>query len=346
VALLKKKMGIKASNTAEVFFENTPVPIENVIGKVGEGFKVAMRILNNGRFGMGAGLSGLMKLCFKASMDHAKNRSQFGTKIKDFPIIKDKIARNALRIYATESMTYLVSSLMDMGSQDYELEAASLKVFASESAWTVCDESIQILGGMGFMKEPGLERILRDLRIFKIFEGTNEILRLLVTSGANEVGKKLRAGGTTGYVISKFGKMVGVGKSPKFTLAHPSLKQSTQLIEENTTHFAQAVETLVVKHKKELLNQQLALKRIANIAINLFAMSAVVSRATRSITKNLPSSNDEIQLANAFCQDSSNLIRFELRGLQEDHQLDTDLCKISDKMFESDGYKINHPVEL
>jgi len=342
VVLLKRKWESKLLIHLKFFFENTPVPIENILGKVGDGFKVAMRILNNGRFGMGAALTGTMKLCLQTALNFAKNRTQFGAKIKDFPIIKDKIARIVLRIYACESMSYLLSSLMDAGSQDYELEAASLKVYASESSWIVCDEAIQILGGMGFMKEAGLERVMRDLRIFRIFEGTNEILRLLVTSGANEVGKKLKAGGATGLVFGKLGKMVRSG--PKFSLVHPSLKQSSSLVEELTVLFSKAVEDLVIKHKKELLNQQLQLKRVSNIAINLFAMSAVLSRASRSVEKNLPSNSLDVQIANAFCQDAANNIEFELHGLENDGQLDKDLCEISDKIFEQDGYKVAHPL--
>lgn len=189
----EKKMGIKCSNTAEVYFEDTKVPIENVLGGVGNGFKVAMNILNNGRFGMAASLSGTMAACIQKAAEHASQRVQFGKKIEEYGAIQEKLARMALYQYATESMAFMISSNMDGGSQDYHLEAAISKVFASESAWFVCDEAIQILGGMGYMKHTGLERVLRDLRIFRIFEGSNDILRLFVAlSGIQYAGGHLK----------------------------------------------------------------------------------------------------------------------------------------------------------
>lgn len=139
-----------------------------------------MNILNNGRFGMAGALSGTMRACIKKAVDHATTRTQFGQRIDSYGGIQEKIARMTMLHYVTESMAYMISGNMDSGAQNYHLEAAISKVFASECAWYVCDESIQILGGMGFMKDTGLERVLRDLRIFRIFEGTNDILRLFV----------------------------------------------------------------------------------------------------------------------------------------------------------------------
>ncbi|KAK7065928.1 hypothetical protein SK128_015293, partial [Halocaridina rubra] len=176
----EKKMGIKASNTAEIYFEDVRIPAENVLGGVGKGFKVAMEILNNGRFGMAAALSGTMRYSIKKAVDFATTRTQFGRRIDSFGTIQEKLARMAMLHYVTESLAYMISSNMDAGSKDYHLEAAISKCFASEAAWTVTDEAIQVMGGMGFMKDSGLERVMRDLRIFRIFEGTNDILRLFV----------------------------------------------------------------------------------------------------------------------------------------------------------------------
>merc|ERR1711922_13308 len=189
-----KKMGIKCSNTAEVYFENTPVPVENILGKVGDGFKVAMAILNNGRFGMGAALSGTMRSVIQKAAEHATQRAQFGSRIDSYGAIQEKIAKMSMIHYATESMAYMVAGTMDAGHQDYHLEAAISKIFASEAAWNVTDEAIQVLGGNGFMTGNGLEKLMRDLRIFRIFEGTNDILRLFVAlTGLQFAGGHLRA---------------------------------------------------------------------------------------------------------------------------------------------------------
>merc|ERR1711992_506495 len=189
----EKKMGIKCSNTAEVYFENAPVPVENVLRQPGDGFKVAMEILNNGRFGMGAALSGTMRSVIQKATDHATQRAQFGSRIDGYGAIQEKIARMSMLHYATESLAYMVAGIMDQGHKDYQLEAAVSKIFSSEAAWYVTDEAIQILGGMGFMRDCGLEKVMRDLRIFKIFEGTNDILRLFIAlTGMQFAGGHLR----------------------------------------------------------------------------------------------------------------------------------------------------------
>merc|ERR1719486_565573 len=207
----ENKMGIKCSNTAEVYFENTPIPVENVIGQPGEGFKVAMQILNNGRFGMAAALSGTQRNAIKKAVEHAITRHQFGGRIDSYGAIQEKIARMSMTHYATESVAYMVSGLMDQGFQDYQLEAAISKVFASEAAWFVTDEAIQILGGMGYMRDCGLEKVMRDLRIFRIFEGTNDILRLFVAlTGIQYAGGHLRElQKAVQSPISNFGVVLG-----------------------------------------------------------------------------------------------------------------------------------------
>jgi very long chain acyl-CoA dehydrogenase len=163
----EKKLGIKCSNTAEVYFDACPVPAENVLGEVGGGFKVAMEILNNGRFGMGAALTGCMKGLLAGVREHANNRTQFGKKIGEYGVIKEKLAGIAARIYGAESLAYMLASNMDRGMQDYMLEAAAGKIYASDAAWWSADEAIQIMGGLGFMKSLPYERVLRDLRIFR-----------------------------------------------------------------------------------------------------------------------------------------------------------------------------------
>ena len=152
----EKKMGIKASNTAEVYFDNVKVPVKNIIGKEGEGFKVAMNILNSGRFGMCAALTGTMRHCIEKAVEHATQRTQFGDKISNFGAIQEKIARMSLAHYTAESLAYIISGVMDKGYKDFQVEAAIAKVFASEAAWFVCDETIQILGGMGYMRGAGI----------------------------------------------------------------------------------------------------------------------------------------------------------------------------------------------
>jgi len=262
----EKKMGIKCSNTAEVYFEDVPVPAENILGGLGNGFKVAMQILNNGRFGMAAALSGTMRSGITKAVEHATQRHQFGSRIDSYGAIQEKIARMTMAHYATESMAYMVSGVMDSGASDYQLEAAISKVFASENAWFVTDEAIQILAGMGYMKDCGIEKVMRDLRIFRIFEGTNDILRLFVAlTGIQYAGGHLRElQKAVKDPISNFGVVFGeVAKRGKTSLGlgsgnalaemvHPNLKDVGAQVCKNTEMFGNSVEKLLIKHGNDL----------------------------------------------------------------------------------------------
>merc|ERR1712126_46785 len=266
----EKKMGIKCSNTAEVYFENTPIPVENVLSKPGDGFKVAMQILNNGRFGMGAALSGTMRSVIQKATDHATQRVQFGSRIDGYGAIQEKIAKMSMIHYATESMAYMVSGTMDRGYEDYQLEAAISKIFASEAAWFVTDEGIQILGGNGYMRALGLEKVMRDLRIFRIFEGTNDILRLFVAlTGIQYAGGHLQELqraiknpiGNFGLVFGEVSKRAGhaVGMTSVNQLAahvHPNLAGSAALACKAVDAFGAAVEAALIKHGKNIIHEQ------------------------------------------------------------------------------------------
>ncbi|XP_044525431.1 very long-chain specific acyl-CoA dehydrogenase, mitochondrial-like [Gracilinanus agilis] len=189
----QKKMGIKASNTTEVHFNNVRVPAENLLGDFGDGYKIASNILNSGRFAMVCALVGtIRKLIIKAT-NFAATRKQFGTTISNHGIIQKKLARMVMYHYVTESMAYMISGNLDRQVSDFHLEVAICKIFASEAAWEVIDECIQVLGGMGYMKEGGVEQIMRDLRIFRILQGTNDVLRVFIAlGGLQHAGAQLK----------------------------------------------------------------------------------------------------------------------------------------------------------
>ena len=126
-------------------------------------------------------------------MEQVTSRVQFGNKLEMYGVVQEKLARMTIAQYVTESIAYLLSGIMDLGSEEFQLEAAISKIYGSESAWMVADECIQLHGGMGYMSECGLERVMRDLRIFRIFEGSNDILRLFISlTGLQYAGKHLR----------------------------------------------------------------------------------------------------------------------------------------------------------
>jgi len=356
----EKKMGIKCSNTAEVYFENTPVPVENVLSQPGDGFKVAMQILNNGRFGMGAALSGTMRAVIQKATDHATNRVQFGSRIDSYGAIQEKIARMSMIHYATESMAYMVAGTMDAGYQDYQLEAAISKIFASEAAWFVTDEAIQVLGGNGFMKALGLEKVMRDLRIFRIFEGTNDILRLFVAlTGIQYAGGHLRElqkavkdpisnfGVVLGEVTKRAKAGAGIGSGNLLSgEVHPNLAESAALTCKAVDAFGATVEKLLIKHGKNIINEQFLLNRLANATIDIYANSCVLSRCTQSLNQGLESAQHEEMMTKVWCSESYTRIKDNLNQISNPNVLSNfkTMSKISEGVCSNNAPVQGNPL--
>lgn len=176
----EKKLGIRGSVTNAIHFDNVKVPQENIIGEEGRGFLIAMRVLDAGRLGVGACSLGAAKELLKLSVDYAKNRFQFGQSIIKFQSIQFMISEMTSKIYAMESMLYRAAKNYELG-KDVSQEAAIVKLFCSEAVSEVADIALQIHGGMGFSRELPIERYYRDARVLRIFEGTSEIQKLIIS---------------------------------------------------------------------------------------------------------------------------------------------------------------------
>lgn len=176
----EKKLGIKGSVTNTIAFDNVEIPEENMIGTDGRGFFVAMETLNSGRLGLGAACFGAAKELLELSVNFSKQRKQFGDPISKFQAIQFMLSDIATHVYAMENMVYKAAFKVDNG-EDISLDAAIVKLYCSEAICEIADKALQIHGGMGFSAELPLERFYRDARISKIFEGTNEIQKLIIS---------------------------------------------------------------------------------------------------------------------------------------------------------------------
>jgi len=318
------------------------IPVENVLGEVGGGFKVAMNILNNGRFGMGACLTGTMKMLIEKATEHANNRKQFVSKLREYQGIQQKIARMNMLCYANESMAYMLCGNMDRGAPEYQLEAAISKIFASQAAWDVCDETIQILGGAGFMKDVGIERWMRDLRIFRIFEGTNDILKLFVAlNGVQDLGKKVTAGGVGALFGVAKTQLLGIG--PIKAKLHSGLAESGKHLTADIAQFHVGVAQKVLQHKKGIINEQVTLNRIADVSILLQSMGAVISRANAAADKGDAS---EIAIAAAWCSESHHNIALLLADMRNSAVAKSDKATlaIGKASLDEGGYFPKSPI--
>jgi acyl-CoA dehydrogenase family protein 9 len=342
------KLGIRASWTNAVYFDKVKIPVENVIGGLGQGFKVAMGVLNHGRLGLAAGCIGVARNSLKASIQHSNERVQFKKKIGEFGQIQEKIARMMMNIYVAESMTYMTTAMIDRKDIDYSLESAITKIFASEMLWEAVDENIQIWGGAGYMKEYPYERWMRDARINRIFEGTSEILRSFVAlSGMQGPGQQLAGlaeaikyplkgiGLVSDFAVRKIKQNV-FGQT--ITKSHPSLKKLASMLEEYVVDFSTNVEVLLRRHGKEVWLRQFAQKRIADIAIDFYAGFCLLSRVTQALEeKGGPEHCSlELSIAEAFTNRAALRIRANFKAI--DHNDDDSMKRIANQAYEMGDY--------
>jgi alkylation response protein AidB-like acyl-CoA dehydrogenase len=330
------KMGIRASSTTTVVLEDVRVPAANVLGEVGKGFKVAMKILNAGRTGLGGGSVGAMKRLIELSVEQARGRVQFGKPIATYATIQEKIGRMVIDCYVAESVVNLVAGLVDRGYEETAVEAAISKVLSTEALWRTADEALQIAGGLGYMRELPYERIVRDARVNRIFEGTNEILRLFIALTAmNDVADELSdlsssmrgvfADPIKGFgVLSDYAKRraalaTGVGRTRgKFTLLHPSLAPEAALFEEAATALARAADRTLRRHGKGIIGEQLATRRLADVLIDLFGLAAVLARvSTRIEDRGEAAAKVEREILRAYARQAKRRVDATLAGMED-----------------------------
>ena len=343
----ERKLGLKGSSTVPIELENVRVPASNVIGERGHGFKIAVEILNTGRTSLGAGCIGGSKIMLREAARHATQRKQFQTRIADFEMIRAKFARMVVSTYALESMVYLTAGLIDRGLEDYSLEGACCKIYGTETVWRNINDALQIAGGNGFMEEYPYEKALRDSRINMIFEGTNEILRVLVAlSGMRDVGEDLKEVGRalkaplsslgilSEYAAKKFRGAVAPGRLSRIA---PELVPQGEIVARYARAAHGAVETLLRKYGKDVIGKEYHQERLANVAIDLYGSLAVLSRATSAIRgRGADAAADETRVAKAFVEGAKYRMVGHLKEM--DKNRDAEQTAISETAYAALGY--------
>lgn len=349
------KMGIRASETRAVYFDNVKVPASNIIGEEGKGFKIAMNVLNTGRLSIGSGSVGGMKYILKLATAQAKGRKQFDDFIVNYGLIQEKLATMSASIYACESIVYMTTGKITQGMSDYSLESAICKVYCSEKLWDTIDKATQIAAGNAYMKEYPYERIMRDSRINMIFEGTNEILRIFTAlSGIKGPSENLKELGKIADVskalkdpIKSLGVLTDFAKrrisrklgSSTLTKVHPSLEKHSTNFSSAVKDFSIAVENTIMKYGKNIIGNELPQMRIANMAIELYVQLCVLSRTTAILNDDKVSASDKEYVSNLtemICRDSRQTFTKNYRRLTSSY--DKLLPKVSNAVAERDGF--------
>jgi acyl-CoA dehydrogenase family protein 9 len=325
---IEEKMGIKASDTRAVFFENVKVPVDDRLGDVGNGFHIALEILISGRLGLAAGSARGARKIMDQAIAYANQREQFGRPIASFEMIQKKVATLAAETYALDAAVFLCAEMVDKGGVDFSLETAACKIFGSELAFRASNEALQIAGGIGYSKEFPYEQAVRDSRINLIFEGTNEILRALIAlMGLQQPGERLKSlgeamkrplhslGAIGSYVAGRAKRQI---TKPEFTKVHPALEKEAGVIADLVHDFALTVEDTILRSGKKIIERQFQQERMANAAIDIFLSVAVLSRTTWELERagSEAAAKPQLDCARIFVPMASRRARRNIKALR------------------------------
>ena len=355
------KCGIRGTATGKMAFENMFVPKENILGPIGKGLRVALTVLDFGRTTFGATCTGAAKTCLAAATRHAKTRVQFKQPLADFQLVQKKLAFMASHTYAMEAMTTACAAFIDSGAEDYMLETAMLKVFATEHLWTIVNETIQIFGGQAYFTDEPYERMMRDARINMIGEGANEVLLAFIAvvgmrgPGMEALGV-LNALGLKPEDFGLFSALRGMllhpvkgasaalkfgGKQASARLSAPQVPVQNRQLAGYARTLAKLVQQFGIavtwalrssgSEAKFLLNQLLQ-EKIAWAAIDLYAASCVLSRLDSTLTQQAQANGHatpidrELAYGKHFLHVAFRRIRQQLAALDDNDDQSTIDC--------------------
>lgn len=333
-------MGLRALFNAVIRFTDVKVPAENIIAAEGKGLRVALTTLNTGRITLPAMCVGLSKRALQMACDWANEREQWGAPIGKHAAVADKIARIASTVFAMESMTYLTSALVDRKKTDIRVEAAMAKMFGTEAAWTIVDDTMQILGGRGFETAQSIsargetprpiERAMRDSRINRIFEGSTEIMQLFIAREALDphlrvagevmnstlpTSRRFRAAIRAAWFYLRWYPKQWLPAMPNTAGMDPALKNHVRYAARQSKKLARKMFHAMVKHGPKLEREQMLLARFVDIGTELFAQTASATRA-QALIEHGRDRKEILALVEHFCAESRFRIDRNFRGIR------------------------------
>jgi acyl-CoA dehydrogenase family protein 9 len=321
-------MGLRGNDLRPLYFKDVRVPAENVLGEPGEGFRIAMHILNNGRLSLGTGSVGAAKWLLDGAIDHVTERRQFGRPLADFELVQDKIGWMVSHLFGLESMAYLTTGLVDAGVPDYSLESAICKVAGTEFLWYQANRALQLKGGAGYMRDQPYEKVLRDIRIFPIFEGANDVLRAFIAlSGMKPLSERLAELGnlnlgdpigSLGVLVDYVGERIQREVRPdRLTMAHRELASPAHSVSDQVKQLREVCESLLRAERKAVMERQFHQKRLADAVADIYAQIAVLSRVTSIFEQHgVELSAQERYIAQTFCERAAGRVRSRLDQLE------------------------------
>jgi acyl-CoA dehydrogenase family member 9 len=340
-------MGLRGNDLRELRFNDVRIPPENVLGEPGDGFRIAMSILNNGRLSLGTGSVGASKWLLDRIIRHVRERRQFGMALADFELVQEKIGWMVSFTFGLESMAYLTTGLVDAGVPDYSLESAMCKVAATEFMWYAANRALQLKGGEGYMRDELWEKMLRDIRIFPIFEGANDVMRAFVAlSGMKPLGEKLKelgdvslsdAIGSIGVLADYVqGRIQRELRPDQVTMAHDELAGLAKPVGEQVKRLRDVAEGQLRAHKQEIALKQFVQKRLSDAVSDVFAQIAVLSRVTQIFEEQgVEPSGQERYIAETFCTRAAARVQTNLDQVEEnDDERMTAIAKLAYKRGE------------
>jgi acyl-CoA dehydrogenase family protein 9 len=290
------KMGIRASSTATIQFQNVHVPVENMLGKPGEGYKIALAILNYGRLALGAAAAGLIDVSLKDMLKRAGARTQFGLPIRNFPLVQEKIINARVHGFVTSCINYFTAHLLEaQPTEDSVIETSHCKLYGSTRAWDVLYDAMQVAGGAGYLTTQPYERRMRDFRVVPIFEGTTEIHSVYPTLFLlGRLKKEIRSHeglSRWSFIMNDF--FSGFVAMPwRINGGDATVQEAVRLVKANARTLKRMLLLGIIFHGEKVVERQFFLRRVTTLSLYAFGVLSVLAKISKDLESGVSNSGD------------------------------------------------------